>query len=114
MSGDKPELELVAWWEGRAGAEAAAVVPKAVEYGSNSLMQLGRMQARLQGREVADAEALELGCWINLVQKVERWSDAVLRGDRPSEDTMFDIGVYTRMAQRVRDVGGWPFGPEQS
>jgi hypothetical protein len=38
----------------------------------------------------------------------------VLRGDRPSDDTPYDIGVYVRMAQRVRDVGGWPFGPEAS
>jgi hypothetical protein len=111
---DIPELELKAWWKERAHLEAEAVIPKAVEYGSNSLMQLGRMVARLQGREVDDAEALELGCWVNTVQKVERWTDAVLRGDRPSDDTPYDIGVYVRMAQRVRDVGGWPFGPEAS
>lgn len=107
-----PELELRNWWKNRALVEAEAVVPKAIEYGSNSLMQLGRTVARLQGREVDDAEALELGCWINVVQKVERWSDAVLRGDRPSDDTPYDAGVYIRMMQRIREVGGWPFGPD--
>lgn len=102
------EQELTEWWLDRAHVEAQAVVPKAVEYGSNSLMALGRKIALLQGREVGDAEALELGCWINVVQKVERWTDAVLRGERPSEDTPYDAGVYIRMAQRVRETGMWP------
>lgn len=103
-----PVEELTAWWLKRAEDEARAVVPKAVEYGSNSLMQLGRKMAQMQGREVSNEEALELGCWVNTVQKVERWTDAVMRGDRPSDDTPYDIGIYVKMAQRIRDVGSWP------
>jgi hypothetical protein len=25
-----------------------------------------------------------------------------------SDDSLFDIGVYVRMAQRIRHSGGWP------
>lgn len=102
------ELLLTEWWLKRAEAEARAVVPKAIEYGSNSLMQLGYMMARLQGRTVDDSEALELGCWVNAVQKIERWTDAVLRGERTSDDSIYDLGIYVKMAQRIRDVGHWP------
>lgn len=99
---------ITQWWLDRAAEEAKSVVPKAVEYGSNSLMQMGRKLAQLKGREVSDEEALELGCWFNAVQKVERWTDSVMRGERPSDDTLYDIGVYLKMAQRIRDTGSWP------
>lgn len=102
------EAVLTEWWLKRAEREANEVVPKAVEYGSNSLMQVGRKMAQLQGRTVADDEALELGCWSYAIGKVERWTDAVMRGERPSDDTLHDIGVYIKMAQRIRDAGSWP------
>lgn len=102
------EEGITEWWLARAAEEARAVVPKAVSYGSNSLMQLGRKMAQLQGREVSDDEALELGCWANLVQKVERMTDAVMRGERCSDDTIYDVGIYIKMVQRIRDAGSWP------
>lgn len=102
------EAALNEWWLKRAEGEARAVVPKAIAYGSNSLMQLGRKLAQLQNREVPDDEALELGCWINAVQKIERWTDAVMRGERCSDDSIYDLGIYVKMAQRIRDVGSWP------
>ena len=105
----RAEEALRVWWQDRTEAEIVAVVPKAVEYGSNSLINVGRALARLQGREVDDEEATELGCWFNAFQKVERWTDAVLRRERPSDDTIHDTGIYVKMAQRNRDVGGWPF-----
>ena len=105
-----PDLERVitTWWLDRAKEEAGSVVPKAIAYGSNSLMQLGRKMAQLQGREITDDEALELGCWVNTVQKIERWTDSVMRGERCSDDTIYDAGVYLKMVQRIRDVGSWP------
>lgn len=99
---------LQQWWLDRAKEEAQAVVPKAVTYGSNSLLQLGRKMAQLQGREASDEEAMELGCWVYAVGKIERWTDAVMRGERPSDDTLYDIGIYIKMAQRIRDAGSWP------
>lgn len=100
--------ELFDWWATTARKDAEMVVPKSVEYGSNSLEQVGRKMAQLQGREVTKAEALELGCWSYAIGKMERWTDAVMRGETPSIDTLVDLGVYTTMARRIREVGDWP------
>lgn len=100
--------DLEAWWEAQAQDEIMAVVPKAVEYGSNSLAEQGRLIARLQGREAGHEEALELGAFVYAFGKMQRWCDSVLRGERPSDDTIYDIGVYVKMAQRVRATGDWP------
>jgi len=100
--------ELTAWWLELAHTEIRRTVPKAVEYGSTDLADIGRELARIAGREVADDEAAELGIFFYIRGKLARWSDAIARGERPSDDTLFDLGVYVRMAQRVRQAGGWP------
>lgn len=100
--------DLGSWWEGKARDEIERTVPKAVEYGSTDLVDIGRDLARCAGREVTDEEAAELGIYFYLRGKLARWTDAVIRGVRVSDDTLFDIGVYVRMAQRVRSHGGWP------
>ncbi|QNJ57671.1 hypothetical protein SEA_KEANU_66 [Streptomyces phage Keanu] len=107
---DPRELEaaLTSWWMDKASEETSAVVPKAVEYGATDLRDIGRDLADCMGREVTDEEATELGIFFYLRGKLSRWVDAVKRGDRPSDDTIYDIGVYCRMAQRNRDAGGWP------
>jgi hypothetical protein len=61
---------------------------------------------------VTEEEATEIGIWGYLVGKVARWTGAIKEGRRVSEDTIFDINIYSKMAMRNRDVGGWPFGPE--
>lgn len=100
--------ELRTWWLELAGAEAERVVPKAVEYGATDLRDIGRDLAAISGRKVTDEEATELGIYFYLRGKLSRWTDAVIRGDRPSDDTLHDLGVYVRMAQRTRSHGGWP------
>lgn len=100
--------ELFDWWATTARQDAEMVVPKSIEYGSNSLEQVGRKMAQLQGGEVTKAEALELGCWVYAVGKMERWTDAVMQHRKPSVDTLVDLGVYTTMARRIREVGDWP------
>lgn len=102
------EQQLNEWWMALAEEESRTVVPKAVAYGSNSLLQLGRKMAQLKGRTVSDEEAMELGCWVYAVGKIERWTDAVMRGERPSDDSIYDLGIYVKMVQRIRDVGSWP------
>jgi hypothetical protein len=111
----KPEVnknllarDLEDWWLEQAGLEAEGVIPKAIEYGSNSLAEQGHLIARLQGREVTEEEALELGAFIYAFGKMQRWCDAVLRQERPSDDTINDIAVYTKMTQRIRYTGSWP------
>lgn len=91
--------------------EAAAVVAKAVEYGSNSMTELGHDIAKLAHREITDAQAIELACYFYIKGKMGRWSDAIVAGKDVSDDTLGDIGVYVRMAQRVRSNGGWPGAP---
>lgn len=102
--------DTVDWWLETAQNEIRRTVPKAIEYGSTDLIDVGRDLAKCMHREVTDEEAAELGIFFYLRGKISRWVDAVARGARPSDDTLFDIGVYVRMAMRVRAVGGWPTG----
>ncbi len=102
------EQALIDWWMGKAADEAERTIPKAVEYGSTDLIDIGRNLARLSGREVTDAEAAELGVFFYLEGKFARWRSAIIEQRPVSDDTMFDIGVYVRMAQRIRESGGWP------
>lgn len=103
-----PEEELRAWWFNKASSEIDATVPKAVEYGSTDLIDIGLMLARTMRREVTEEEAAELGVFFYLIGKIARWQSAIERGERPSDDTLLDIGIYVRMAQRIRESGGWP------
>jgi len=101
------------WWMDRSADEVGAVAPKAVEYGANSMIEVGRTMARLQGRDgISDEEATELACMFYIAGKLGRWVDAAAAGKRVSDDTIHDIGIYAKMVQRTRDVGGWPFAPD--
>lgn len=126
VDGDKPEpvrdeqvlsgeTELRAWWHAQANGEIERTVPKVVEYGGHGsavdLIWIGREMAANLGRtHISDEEATEFGIYFYLIGKVGRWSAAIRQGKRVSDDTLFDISVYCRMAQRNREVGGWPFG----
>lgn len=96
------------WWYDLAEREVDATVPKAVEYGSTDLIDIGRNVARLSGRTVDDQQAAEIGIFFYLEGKLARWRSAIAEGRQVSDDTLFDIGIYVRMAQRVRSAGGWP------
>lgn len=100
--------ELAQWWHTQAETEIEAVVPKAIEYGSRDLVEMGHTLARLMGQTVNDAEATEIGIWFYTLGKIGRWTEAIRRGHQVSDDTLHDIAVYTKMAQRTRVVGGWP------
>lgn len=104
----RAEEELRGWWFDQATAEVDGTVPKALEYSATDLADIGHVLARCMGRTVDDEEAAELGIFFYLQGKLSRWAGAVQAGKRPSNDTIYDIGVYCRMAQRVRATGGWP------
>lgn len=106
--GYEAEDALSHWWYDKAAAEIVLTVPKAIEYGSTDLTDIGLMLARTMRRTVNQEEAAELGVFFYLIGKIARWQSAIERGERPSDDTLLDIGVYVRMAQRIRDAGGWP------
>lgn len=105
---DPAEVQLRTWWHDTAASEIEKTVPKAIEYGSTDLIDIGVMLARTMRREVSEEEAAELGVFFYLIGKIARWQSAIERGERPSDDTLLDIGVYVRMAQRIRHAGGWP------
>lgn len=102
------EAELRGWWFDQAEAEIDGTVKKAIEYSSTDLLDLGRTLAYCMGRTVSDEEAEELGVFFYLQGKMSRWAGAIKSGRRVSDDTLFDISVYTRMAQRIRHAGNWP------
>lgn len=115
MSSDKA-LELGAWWREQAESEVEMVVAKATEYGGTGaaidLKWMGHQLAAMAGRTVTDQEATELGICQYMLGKMGRWVAAVQEGRAVSDDTLLDLGVYVRMAQRNREVGGWPFGDD--
>lgn len=112
---DRLKAQIETWWLDRAHAEVDAVAPKAIEYSAIDLIEYGRTLALVMGinHRLTDEEAGEIGIWGYLVGKIARWTGAIKEGRRVSDDTLHDVAVYTKMAQRNRDVGGWPFGSEE-
>ena len=113
MTAPKPKkdtLMLEAWWKDDAEQELAGVLPKAVEYGSSDLQLMGEalLMCMPQCRDKVDAEELAIAFYA--LGKTARLMGAYADGRTPSEDTWHDLGVYARMAKRVRAVGQWP-GP---
>ena len=103
---------LTDWWLERAHQEIEGVVPKAIEYGSTDLAEIGRTMGLIIGRDgMSNEEATEVGIYFYVVGKMARWTDAIKNGRRVSDDTLHDMKVYVTMEQRNREVGGWPFGP---
>ena len=105
--------ELEEWWHGQAADEVEPLLKKMTEYGGRGravdLIDIGVELGRLMGREdISDAEATELGIYFYVRGKFSRWFAALSEGNRVSDDTLYDIGIYIRMAQRVRKTGGWP------
>lgn len=103
------------WWVDDAALAIGAIAPKAVEYSSQDLADLGRDMAEMLGLDHFSSveEFTELGIYFYLIGKFARWKGAIKEKRRPSDDTIFDIKVYATMAQRNRAVGGWPFAPTE-
>lgn len=104
---DKPE-DFHAWWVAMADREAPTVQRKAEEYGTNSLVEMGRIWARAQGRDVTDLEAVEIGCFLYAYGKIQRVADALLKGKSPNVDSWHDLTIYSLMVQFSREKGTWP------
>lgn len=110
--------ELEGWWREKAMDEIMRTVPKAIEYGAGDLEEIGRQLVaagvvQVRGGDDFFDDTLkrwheELGVYFYMTGKMARWRSAIERGEFVSDDTLFDIGVYVRMVQRIRDAGGWP------
>lgn len=115
-------LELAEWWANTALSEIGMVVAKAIEYGATDLRDLGYQMLEMAGRrptpdpehgddqEYWDGYATEVGIVFYAQGKLARIVAAIKEGRRPKVDSWLDLGIYSRMAQRVQQVGGWPHG----
>lgn len=108
---------LYRWWMETAHNEIAPMVDKITEYGGSNratdLTELGRIMVASGVKMPAHQGNVEpgyqeLGCFFYLQGKFGRWVAAVKEGRPVSDDTLHDIGIYVRMVQRIRAVGGWP------
>lgn len=117
MSFDESQLakDLEDWWLKQAQEEVRQVVPKSVEYGgvgrAVDLVDIGTDLLRAMGTPteyITPEWATEIGIYFYIRGKMGRWTAALMRGERVSDDTLHDISVYCRMAQRTRQMGGWP------
>ena len=111
---------LQGWWEQTAHDEVSRLVSKMAEYGGLSratdLIEIGRdlvaagvSKGPLTGAgTIQEGWLQELGIYFYVRGKFARWQAAIIEGRPVSDDTLLDIGIYVRMAQRVRAVGGWP------
>ena len=104
--------ELEHWWLEMAKKEVEPLIDKLVEYGGGGravdLCDIGHDLARIQKRTVTDAEAAEIGIFFYVRGKMGRWLAALNDSRMVSDDTLYDIGIYVRMVQRIREKGGWP------
>ena len=100
-------MALYDWWIDAAKDEAEQTIKKMLEYGSGDLVAVGRQVISLAGRPpVSDSVAMETGCLFYLIGKMERAISAHRRGSTPSDDTWFDIAVYSKMVLAKRN-GIW-------
>lgn len=104
----KKSVALDSWWMADAGDELAGVMPKAVEYGSSDLQLMGEALLMCMPQCRGKVAAEELAIAFYALGKTARLMGAYADGRSPSEDTWHDLGVYARMAKRVRAVGEWP------
>ena len=122
---DPAVRQLAQWWRDKAEDEIAGVIPKAIEYGSDDLEEMGRTLLNMMGHRcnrdcilpdedpnatggILQAHAQEVGIWFYTLGKMARWTAAVKAGKRVSTDTLLDMGVYSTMARRIRVNGSWP------
>lgn len=103
-----PEIkfDIGRWWAETTMGDREAFAPKFKEYGSNDLVEIGRTMLAVAGRDEDDDQVCaEAGIYFYLVGKIARWTEALQRGDRPSDDTLHDISTYAMMA-RLNRAGG--------
>lgn len=109
LNPDEPGSDFENWWLDLVSEHAPTIQAKAEEYGTNSLVEVGRLYARARGRDQIEiAEAVELGCAVYAYGKIQRVIDALLKDRLPSQDTWRDAMIYAAMALYTREHGQWP------
>lgn len=107
-------LDLAAWWHQIATDEVDRTIPKAIEYGSADLKIMGEAMLTLmpqlgKGLDLEERRKVgqELGIAFYVLGKISRLFGAYEQGRMPSDDTWFDLGIYSKMVRRIREVGEW-------
>lgn len=112
MSAGNASDDLQTWWVAVAHQESGTIAAKMREYGgggrARDLIEIGRDLYDIAGRTGTEQDYAEAGVYFYLRGKMSRWTAAMMEGRAVSDDTLYDIGVYVRMAQRIRQTGGWP------
>ena len=101
---------LETWWEDTTEDELRSMLPKVIEYGSHDLGVIGDIMMLMRPELRGKVHPAELGIAFYALGKVARIMGAYADDIAPSDDSWHDLAIYARMAQRVRDAGGWP-GP---
>jgi len=101
---------LETWWEDTTDDELASLLPKVIEYGSHDLKIIGDVMLLLRPELRGKVNPEEMGVAFYALGKIARIMGAYADGIAPSNDSWHDLAIYSRMAQRIRSVGGWP-GP---
>lgn len=97
------------WWTQLVKAEAPTIQRKAEEYGTNSLVEMGRLFAKAQGwQDITEPEAIEVGCFLYAFGKMQRVADAMLKGRLPNLDSWHDLMIYSAMSNYTRTYRAWP------
>ena len=111
LSSNGVDSPLIHWWMYSSLGDALATAPKAEEYGSVELAEAGHILASLMANPIApysNAAAMETQIFQYVLGKIGRWVAAMRRGERVSNDTLFDIGIYVNMVRKIRETGEWP------
>jgi hypothetical protein len=101
---------LESWWATVAADEVNSMIPKVIEYGAHDLTIIGDVLLLMRPELKGKVEPAELGIAFYALGKMARIMGAYADGIKPSDDSWHDLGIYARMAQRVRAADGWP-GP---
>jgi hypothetical protein len=112
---EKRVFELNTWWVELHAADIKTTAPKAVEYGAADLAVMGAAMEHLipagpirdAGPEALKAAGMEMAVAFYALGKVARLFGAYEQGRMPSDDTWFDLAIYTGMARKIRATGGW-------
>lgn len=97
MIGKRQKNKLHNWWVQHATSEADGMIAKLDEYGTGDLHEIGVQLAKLNGRDVTEQQAYELGVMFYLIGKMQRVITAAHLERDASDDTWHDIAVYAKM-----------------
>lgn len=82
--------------------------PKAREYGTTELAQLGATLSHVAGVQVSNySHATQNAVWFYASGKLARWTAAVARQQQPSRDTVYDLLIYCLMWLKIHETGEW-------